>query len=88
MATRNLDPDAVANVHEGNVDKLGGNTDQPELELDEAGHVPEPVDAADYQAPKAETKASGGMSTKNAGALIGKPDEESKPAKKTGGKAS
>jgi hypothetical protein len=74
MVHRNLDPDAVANLHVGDVDALGGNTDQPDMAVDAAGRLAAPQDAAEYTGP------AGGMSTENAGALVGKPKAEPKKA--------
>jgi hypothetical protein len=83
MVTRDHSPDAVANVHTAaNLDELGGNVDQPEVE------APSPPKAAETEARQekpAEAEhepARGGMSSENAGALVGKP-----PAKKAGGKS-
>lgn len=76
MVHRNLDPDAVANVHAGDVDGLGGNVDQPDMAVDGSGRLAAPADAAEHTTPS-------GMTTQTAGALVGK--EEKAPAKKAGG---
>lgn len=80
MVFRNLEPDAVANVHAGDVDALGGNVDQPDMQLDQQGKLAAPADAAEFSDPAPGSWAAGADDKSPA-------KEDKSPAKKAGGKA-